>query len=118
MNTANVACTVDCDGADRVSDPAVAAHLYRIAQEAVTNALKHGKARNISIRLSSDGGLVRLSVRDDGVGLPETFDEKKGMGLRTMRYRANVIGAAFRVAPGLGGGTVVECALHLESTQE
>ena len=78
--------------------------------------MKHGKARNISIRLSSDAEGVRLSVGDDGVGLPESFDEKKGMGLRTMRYRANVIGAAFRVAPNPGGGTVVQCALHPEST--
>lgn len=112
-----IACSAECDEGAEVSDPAVATHLYRIADEAVNNALRHSQAGHISIRLSSDAGSVRLSVRDDGVGVPHSFDDGKGMGLRTMQYRSDIIGATFRVAAAAGGGTIVECALHPERSQ-
>ncbi len=109
-----IGCSAECDDGARVGDPAVATHLYRIADEAVNNALKHSQARHIWIRLSSDAGSVRLSVRDDGVGVPDGFDDEKGIGLRTMQHRSDMIGATFRVAAAPGGGTIVECALHPE----
>ncbi len=107
-----VACSADCDEAARVDDTSVATHLYRIAQEAVNNALKHSKAGRIVIRLSGDDHGICLSVADDGVGLPEKLDETRGIGLRTMRYRAAMIGGSLEMRANPGGGTLVECSLQ------
>ena len=67
-------------------------HLYRIAQEAVQNALKHSGAKNIDIELWSRPGDLRLSVIDDGHGLATDVDKGSGLGMRTMRFRASAIG--------------------------
>jgi signal transduction histidine kinase len=80
-----------------VKDVNVATHLYRIAQEAITNAVRHGKARHINIRLdSTDKGIV-LTITDDGTGLPENARDGDGLGLRIMAYRASMIGATFNI---------------------
>ncbi len=92
-----------------VEDQAVAAQVYRIAQEAVTNALKHAGASRIEVALTQRGEHVTLSVRDDGSGLPPEDRRQAGMGLRIMQYRARMIGGAFEVRPAPGGGTVVTC---------
>ena len=94
-----------------VSDHTVAIHLYRIAQEAVSNALKHGQARRIEISLAAAGRSVTLAVADNGKGLPRKLPKRKGMGLRIMRYRAEVIGGAVVVEPQPGGGTRVACTV-------
>ncbi len=86
-------------------------HLYRIAQEAIANALKHGKARRIRIRLSSATGGLRLVVRDNGVGLPEGDGQFSGMGLRIMRYRAEVVGGSLDLQRNPRGGTTVLCLI-------
>lgn len=90
--------------------PLVATHLYRIVQEAVNNAIRHGKAKRITITLSviHDRGL--LTVQDDGIGFPSEAAEKPGLGLRSMRYRGRMIGARFKVCRDTGGGTVVTCS--------
>jgi PAS domain S-box-containing protein len=105
-------CQVLYDGQDPnpVKNPAAAIQLYRIAQEAVTNAAKHAKAHHVAIRLASDEESVTLSVEDDGLGIPEKPGGGKGMGMHIMRYRAATIGASFNVRPREGGGTVVSCA--------
>ncbi len=91
-----------------VSSREHAAHLYRIAQEAMTNATRHGRARTVEITLARDGDVVTLSVRDDGVGIPEAaLAGGEGLGLRTMRYRADRVGGEVEVRPREGGGTVV-----------
>jgi two-component system sensor kinase FixL len=90
-------------------DPSVASHLFRIVQEAVNNALRHGAARRITISLARSGGQLRLKVRDDGKGLPTRRPVGNGLGLRTMQYRADTIGAQFVVHPARGRGTVVSC---------
>jgi len=92
-------------------DKAVASHLYFIAHEAVNNAVRHGKPKNILIALRRTDHSVTLSVQDDGCGLPENFDQKRGMGLNTMKHRASVIGAALSITRGEEGGTVVSCSL-------
>lgn len=84
-------------------------HLYRIAQEAVQNALKHSGARTIEIELIARAGSVRLEVRDDGCGLPETELQSSGLGLRTMRFRASAIGGRLTFARRPGGGNSVLC---------
>ena len=106
-----VVCVFECEPPVLVHDPAVATHLYRIAQEAVSNAIKHGKARRIVIRLRDAGERNVLLVKDDGVGLPKVLPKTKGMGLHIMRYRAGMIGGAFMVERDLDGGTSVVCSV-------
>jgi PAS domain S-box-containing protein len=90
-------------------DPA-AIQLFRIAQEAVHNALKHAGAKQITIRLASVNGDTVLSVMDDGIGLPSGgINEPKGMGLRIMQYRARMIGATLDIRNGANGGAIVTC---------
>ena len=86
-------------------------HLYRIAQEALNNALKHSGAREVRLRLSSDIDSVRLEVTDDGCGIAPAAPMSGGMGLQIMRDRATSIGARFMIGAGARGGTVVSCEL-------
>ena len=83
-------------------------HLYRIAQEAVQNALKHSGARTIEIDLCSRDGSVRLAILDDGHGL-QAESAKVGLGMRTMRFRASAIGGRLTVSQRAGGGNSVVC---------
>jgi PAS domain S-box-containing protein len=93
-----------------VEDNQTATHLYRIAQEAVNNAVKHARAREICIDLLEKPGEHVLRIADDGVGIDEQrLQASSGMGLRTMRYRADLIAATLTVEAGAEGGTVVEC---------
>jgi PAS domain S-box-containing protein len=100
-------CRVTSRGDTEVRNPTVAGHLYRIAQEAITNAISHGKASRIRISLDSADGALLLTVRDDGVGVPDR--PSGGAGVRTMQYRARTIGGAFSIGPDPDGGTVVTC---------
>ena len=110
-----VSCQFECQPAaplPNVNDANVATHLYRIAQEAITNAVRHGKARHINLRLDSTTNELVLTVTDDGIGLPENARNGDGLGLRIMAYRSNMIGATFnieRLSPL--GGTRVTCTL-------
>ena len=106
-----VACRFECDSPVLVHEPATAVHLYRIAQEATGNAIKHGRAKNIFIRLevSEDGTL--LTIQDNGVGLPEPLPEKRGMGLRIMAHREAMIGGKFSARRIAAAGTQVTCQL-------
>lgn len=112
-----VPCVMRHDDPDLVKDPTAAIQLYRIAQEAVNNAMKHAKPKRVTIRLTSSDGGVSLSVEDDGMGLPEKAAGGKGMGLHIMKYRADMIGAAFEARCGEKGGTVVSCNLRLLETR-
>jgi two-component system CheB/CheR fusion protein len=93
-----------------VHDHLVATHLYRIAQEAINNALRHGRANRILIRLSGGDNLC-LKIQDDGSGIPSETHRKIGMGLHLMNYRARAIGASIEIAPGPRNGTIVTCRL-------
>jgi two-component system CheB/CheR fusion protein len=105
-----VACTFDCPAPVAVADNLTATHLYLIAQEAVHNAVKHARARQVRIRLTDEERLA-LSVQDDGTGMPAAPTENQGLGLRIMRNRAAIIGAALTIGPARPTGTVVTCAL-------
>jgi signal transduction histidine kinase len=94
-----------------IADNARAIHLYRIAQEAVTNAIKHGHARLIAIRLESDEDSVRLTVHDDGLGIPDPAPRNQGMGLRVMAHRATVMGGTFEVRRDSPRGTRIICEM-------
>lgn len=95
----------------QVARPEVAMHLYRIAQEAIGNALKHGRAQHVVISLRLQGGELHMSVEDDGCGIPSPRPRFAGMGLRTMGYRARLIGARLEVEPGTLCGTVITCRM-------
>jgi signal transduction histidine kinase len=83
-------------------------HLYRIAQEAVQNALKHSGAKSIDIELAARPGDLKLSVVDDGQGLISA-SASSGLGMRTMRFRASAIGGKLSVTRGANGGNSVVC---------
>jgi two-component system, LuxR family, sensor kinase FixL len=85
-----------------------ATHLFRIAQEAISNALKHGGARNVQVDLEKRGKEISLSITDDGRGFTPGAPAS-GMGLRIMRYRAGMIGGKVRVESTEGRGTKVVC---------
>jgi two-component system sensor kinase FixL len=104
-----VSCIFKCDEPVEINDASAATHLYRIAQEACHNAIKHGQAGNVIIELSRVVGGVVLIVRDDGVGFSQPSGASKGMGLHTMRYRAAMLGGAISIAPNGSGGTVIMC---------
>jgi len=77
----------------------------------VTNAIKHGKAKSIEIRLTAEKERIILSIRDDGCGLTTTAGNGKGMGLRIMQYRAGLIGAKALLQPQARGGLALICQL-------
>jgi len=106
-----VAGRFECDSPVLIHNPATAGHLYRIAQEAVGNAIKHGKARNILIRLDASEDSTELSITDDGCGLPDPLPENRGLGLRIMAHRSAMIGGVFNVRRGENGGTRITCAI-------
>ncbi len=92
-------------------DEAASNHLYRIVQEAISNAVRHGRPSRIVVQLSVDPHTVRLSIHDNGKGLPATGPADTGLGLRTMRYRAHVTGGDVTIANHRHGGTVVRCTM-------
>jgi PAS domain S-box-containing protein len=106
-----ITCSVECEGPVLLRAPATLTHLYRIAQEAVSNAVRHGKASQVCIRLESSPGRTVLCVTDNGGGLAGSGPKTNGMGLRIMRYRAGMIGGALSIEPGPGGGLVIICSV-------
>jgi len=102
-----IGCRFESALSHREIRPVVATHLYRIAQEAITNAIRHGKAQQVLIRLQDNPSGFLLQISDDGGGLDAAKPSAEGMGLRIMRYRAEMIGAELSVRPGDAGGTIV-----------
>ena len=94
-----------------VKDSLTATHLFHIVQEAVNNALRHGKARRIDIQLSLQPEALVVSVCDDGLGFSTESPSGNGVGLRLMRYRAGLIGGLLQIQPGKEHGTRVTCTL-------
>jgi signal transduction histidine kinase len=107
-----VACEFRVVGDVRVPDPEAAQHLYRIAQEALSNAVRHAKPSRIAVELRASNGELTLQVENDGAGLPVALPAD-GMGLRTMAYRAQIMNGQLKVEPALGSGTRVTCRVPL-----
>jgi PAS domain S-box-containing protein len=105
-------CRFRCPAPVLVADNALAIHLYRVAQEAVNNAVKHSGCGRIDIELTAAGGTVRLRIADDGVGLPVRDVAHQGMGLRIMQYRAKLVGGAIALESA-GSGLAVHMAVNL-----
>jgi signal transduction histidine kinase len=96
-----------------VDSPEVSMHLYRIAQEAVANAVRHSGASEITIALEEADDSLELRVEDNGKGMTsDSHTRGDGMGLRTMRYRAQALGATLETGNIPGGGTFVRCRLQ------
>jgi PAS domain S-box-containing protein len=110
-------CRFRCPRPVLIHDGSVAEHVYRIAQEAVNNALKHAHARRIVIRLSVSKSSARLTVKDDGRGLSLSHHHHHGMGLHLMRHRAQTIGGSLEVRREGRGGTCVDCVFPLHSVK-
>jgi PAS domain S-box-containing protein len=110
VHAADVACEFESDGPVRV-DAGTATHLYRIVQEALSNAIRHANAKRIRVTLKNADHGIALTVRDDGVGIPDETNRAVGLGLKIMAYRARIIGGDLRVAHGPEGGTIVECVI-------
>jgi PAS domain S-box-containing protein len=108
-----IQCSLQSNSLVLIYDNAAAIHLYRIAQEAVNNAIRHGKATSIQIGLTNLPWRVMLTIQDNGIGVTKTPTRRGGMGMQTMRYRARMLGASFNVATGDNGGTVVTCAMPI-----
>jgi PAS domain S-box-containing protein len=106
----SVSCELHFDPEIKIADNAVAVHLYRIAQEAATNAIKHGHARNVLLSLAGNVSRIILKIKDDGTGFPPA-PRGKGMGLRVMHHRARMIGATISVRQPKEGGITVTCSI-------
>jgi PAS domain S-box-containing protein len=111
VSRTNVECAVKAPHYAKVYDNAAAIHLYRIAQEAVNNAIKHGRAKKIVIGMNTQNNQVMLTIQDDGCGLPKSGPKASGMGLRVMNYRAAMIGASVVITAAQEGGTLVTCIM-------
>jgi signal transduction histidine kinase len=111
----NVECVLSRTGETIAATDGKATHLYRIAQEAINNATRHGKAQRIEVSLSSNPSAVVLSIADDGIGISKTAKNLNGMGLSIMRYRSNLIGGELLIEERTNGGTVVCCTTRQEA---
>jgi len=110
-NLFGISCTFKYDKPIQIDDAEVATHLYRITQEAITNAIKHGKTKNIHIELGQKIDKSVLKVENDGLDFPKEFGARgTGMGLQIMDHRADIIGASLDIHKAPEGGTIVTCS--------
>lgn len=113
-----ISCPFLCERPVEIADNKMATQLYRIAQEAVANAIKHSRADRIQITLSEGDGEVCLMIRDNGIGIPDNVSGKStGMGLLTMSHRARMMGGVLSVAHDDFGGTLVRCQVPVQHPQ-
>ena len=120
----SIRCRFDCPLPVTVSNNSAATHLYRIAQEAVNNALRHSQASEIILSLEQSGKEIVLEVRDNGIGIDVAYSriaeatKDHGMGMRTMRYRAGIIGGTLQIERRKAGGTSIRCvSLQLSESE-
>ena len=99
-------CVLRADPDAQVSDPLVAINLYRIAQEAINNAVKHSQARALRIDLVRADDNYRLSVSDDGVGFDPGFTAH-GLGMHSLRARASLLGGRLEIGKNAHGGMTI-----------
>jgi len=115
-NSANI--TFALRGLITIGDTQTAIHLYRIAQEALRNAVRHSGAKNVAVELREEGQQYTLSVTDDGCGFNGSPPSSTSMGLGTIRYRARLLGATCDIQNQPGGGALVRCSLPLHHVSE
>jgi PAS domain S-box-containing protein len=113
-----VSCRFECLTPVLIHDDTVATHLYYIAREAVNNAIKHGHAKQIVIRLASDQKQGALTITDDGSGIANIPASNPGIGRHLMNHRARVVGGSLEIERAPMGGTVVTCLFPVQFRQD
>ena len=112
-----ITCDLQAEPPLQMPDPGVANHLYRIAQEAISNAIRHGKAKHVQVKLEASANQLVLTIQDDGTGIPDILPAERGIGLRIMRYRAAMSRGSLTVNRNSSGGTTVLCSLPITHPQ-
>jgi signal transduction histidine kinase len=107
-----IACEFECLQMPLLRDVNVSTHLYRIAQEAINNAVRHGRAKKIEIAIEALENEIVLTITDDGLGLTAKSQKESGMGLRSMAYRAEMMGGVFNIE-NLKPGARVSCVVPM-----
>ncbi|OGQ23190.1 MAG: hypothetical protein A3I05_02860 [Deltaproteobacteria bacterium RIFCSPLOWO2_02_FULL_44_10] len=115
--TTGALCVFHCPEPILIDDNNIATHLYRIVQEGISNAIKHGKAKNIEVSLTRNKEIITLSIKDDGIGMMDDLKDSKGIGLKIMKYRAHMMNASFHIKPNLPQGSLLECHLKRPANQ-
>ena len=95
-----------------LANESYAIHLYRIVQESINNAIRHGQASNVWIEVIQNGNDISLTVKDDGVGIPDDMENTNGMGIQIMEYRSHIINAKFDIHRNDDCGTLVTCCFQ------
>ena len=113
----HIRCCFQCPRPLSIPDANLATHLYRIAQEAVHNAIRHGKSRNIVVSLSGKNGTGTLTIRDDGDGFQNKQEGHPGVGLSIMNYRADMVGGSLKVQPNEDRGITVTCVFPIRRVE-
>lgn len=111
QNTSHISCVFYCPEPILIDNNDAATHLYRIAQEGVSNAIKHGKAQLIEVSLTQEKNGITLVIKDNGVGFVRDQSNSNGIGLHIMRYRAHMMNASFHVEPNIPHGVILICQL-------
>lgn len=112
QNLSGVTCSFTCPSSVLIDDSNIATHLYRIAQEGINNAVKHGKATHIELNFTRQQNHITLILKDDGIGIADDTKNAKGIGLKIMRYRARMINATFSMKSNSPQGVILECTLN------
>ena len=113
----HITCIFRCDTPLYIHDGNLATHLYRIAQEAVNNAIRHGKSKTIVLGLSGKNGTGALTIQDDGDGFPAKPSSQPGVGLSIMNYRADMVGGSLKVQANESHGVTVTCMFPIRSVE-
>jgi two-component system CheB/CheR fusion protein len=114
----NVNCGFVCDPPVPFNDQVAASQLFRIAQEAVSNAIRHGKATEILLQLKERRGKIVVTISDNGAGFPKSIPLRKGMGLRIMQSRAGMVGGTLVLDNNPSGGARVSCTVSRNSNSQ
>lgn len=109
----DIECKVSCNGGINISNNMKIMHLYRIAQESISNAVKHGKAKNIDITLQAKNGTLKLSIEDDGIGFNNMSQKNNGLGIHIMRYRASILSGRIEIFETENQKTNIVCSIPL-----
>lgn len=109
--SSGISCQFHCPNPIVISKNDVANYLYKIAREGVDNAVKHGKAKSIEVRLTQTDGNTVLTIKDDGAGFVGDLQKTKGIGLKLTHYRSQVMDASFQVESNIPHGVILRCSL-------
>jgi len=110
--------TLDLSAEHVMTTPEKRAALYRIAQEALANAVRHARAANVTLRLAREGNEIVLRIEDDGRGFSTSASEGRGVGLASMRARAEDMGGTIAIRSEPGGGTHVEARMPMRGEED